>query len=54
VTAGDFGLMAAVIGGSLLLAALLGWLGRNDRRDVGLLGGSGLALAAASVALLAA
>ena len=54
MTSGDFALMAAVLGGAFLLAALLAWRGGDERRDLRLLGGSGLALIAASAALLSA
>ena len=50
--AGDFGLMAALLGGTLLVAMLLAWRGGDQRRDLALLGGSGLALVATSAALL--
>ena len=52
MTAADFGLMAAVLGGAVLLATLLAWRGGDERRDLALMGGSGLALAATSAALM--
>lgn len=51
MTSADFALMAAVLGGAFLVATLLGWRGGDERRDLGLLGGSGLALVAGSAAL---
>lgn len=53
MAAADFGLMAGLLAGCVLLAALLAWRGGDERRDLALLGGSGLALAATSAALLA-
>jgi hypothetical protein len=47
-------LMVAVLGGSLVLAALLAWRGGDARRDVGLLGAAAASLLATSGLLLAA
>jgi hypothetical protein len=52
MTAADFGLIAALLAGTVLLATLLAWRGGDERRDLALMGGSGLALAATSAALL--
>ena len=52
MTAADFGLMAGLLAGTVLLATLLAWRGGDEHRDLALLGGSGLALAATSAALL--
>ena len=45
-------LIAALLAGTVLLATLLAWRGGDERRDLALMGGSGLALAATSAALL--
>ena len=52
MTGADFGLMAGVLAGAVLLATLLAWRGGDERRDLTLMGGSGLALAATSAVLL--
>lgn len=54
MTPDDFGLMLAILGGTCALAALLGWRGGDARRDVALLGSSGVAFGTLSALLFAA
>jgi hypothetical protein len=53
MTQDSIALMAAVLGLGFVTAALLAWRGGDTRRDLALLGGSGLSLSAVAAVLFA-
>jgi hypothetical protein len=53
MTGNDFALMMALIGGSVLIATFFAWRGGEAKRDLALLGGSGLTLGGISALMFA-